>query len=88
MDPDFLRQQAENYMKNMSPDQLKDLKDRYNRMSPEEKQKIVDMAKNMGLGWYFWRIFLGFNFQNNDFFREGWFFLYFGVWLKWKKPIS
>jgi hypothetical protein len=47
-DPFWVRQQAEAMMKNMTPEQMEDVRKKFEAMSPEEKQKIMDMAKNMG----------------------------------------
>ncbi|EKD27007.1 MAG: hypothetical protein ACD_79C00933G0002 [uncultured bacterium] len=49
MDPSILKQQAESMMKNMSPEELNEIQRKFENLSSEEKQKIFEMAKNMGL---------------------------------------
>lgn len=44
-----IQKQAQDYMSQMSPDQLKQIQEMYAKMSPEEKQKIMDQARNMGM---------------------------------------
>jgi hypothetical protein len=48
MDMGSMMSRAKDLMKSMSPDQLKEIKKMYDNMSPEERQKIMDQAKNLG----------------------------------------
>ncbi|MBN2145140.1 MAG: hypothetical protein JW774_11000 [Candidatus Aureabacteria bacterium] len=49
MDPAWIRQQAEMMMKHLTPEQLEEVRKKYEAMDPEEKRKVLEMAKNMGL---------------------------------------
>ena len=49
MDLSKLKEKAETMMSQMSPEDRKRYQDRYEKMSPDERQKIFEQAKSMGL---------------------------------------
>lgn len=49
MDPKTLAEQAKNWMGSLTPEQKKELETKFQDMSPEEKQKIMDMGRQWGL---------------------------------------
>lgn len=47
MDPEFLKQQADDLMKKMSPEQINDIKKKFDNLSSSEKEKIMKMASKI-----------------------------------------
>ena len=49
MDASSLKEMADKFMKTMTPDQMSEIEEKFQNMSPEEKEEIMKKGKDMGL---------------------------------------